>query len=172
MYEESWDDWKASRGARAFGRVLLSIVLLVVLVASIRGCRESIARRRTRVTLTRIRDISVALENHASKAGRYPCVRSMRELPAGILAPSRESSDGWGHPIQLIANAGNYVVFSFGSDGKADVAYTGNTFYADTGDLVMHNGAWVHHPHLSMPSDRLPMPSEAFASVATCGPAA
>jgi hypothetical protein len=173
MYEESPTPWQPSPRARVIGAIVLFGFFALVVLAVSQSILKERRRDRSRLPWQRMRAIAAALEDEAVSAGRYPCVRSHRDLPPGITATIAPEAlrDGWGRPLIILAGAQTYLIRSLGSDGIADREYKEVRFDEDTGDSIYSDGAWLHQPGgIYAESDFLPRVADAFAELAACTP--
>ena len=111
-----------------------------------RGCQKR--------TMSDMRTLATAIEEHWAASGSYPTVDGtaedlMRELS---VEPSRAlpAIDGWGHPFVLRSTALSYTIVSYGGCGEPDVAemslYTPGQTLRFRDDCVFSDGSFVRYP--------------------------
>jgi hypothetical protein len=146
--------------------LLMALTLSISLVAFMSGATTPSlpANDRVSTSMSNMRLVAFTLDAFRREHGAVPFadgqLRPFTEVLA-VLEPAvavrSAALDGWGRPILFRANADNYQLISFGSDGQPERDYANEPLYSwrhqpiieasrEGADLVLVDGRFVQRP--------------------------
>ena len=113
--------------------------------------------RAWQATMERARAIAMLIEFRFQTEGAYPVIPLTHlspELLSAVRGPSAHdpplfhaSEDAWDHPIHCVSDSLHYVVWSNGSDGVRDSAWSATPIpFNPACDVVLVDGWFIHAP--------------------------
>ena len=135
--------------ARGGGFTLLEVLVVVVVVAIVASIAlialvNAVDRTRQRATMEDMQRLSAAIESYRTAHGQPP--QSVQQL-GSTQDPVLPAHDRWGNEYGYRCDTdGNYVLESFGKDGKDGVDISlAHRFYYER-DIVLANGRFTAAP--------------------------